>query len=908
MAERFENISLIFFDSRRFLSDLEHGNPIQIFRDALNAANVHFNTRFLEGGDVRTLVNERATFMDRILFYAWNHFSWDQDIALLAVGGYGRHELHPHSDVDLMLLHRRGSVKRYQDSIEQFLTFLWDIQLKIGHSVRSLSQCVAEAKADITVVTNLMESRTIVGDESLRRAMQKKTAPTKLWRSAKFFAAKRQEQQERHRRHGFTEYNLEPNVKEAPGGLRDIQTISWVAHRHLRTTSPKDLVLSGFLTEEEYSLLLQGENFLWKVRYGLHLLAGRPEERLLFDYQRQLAQLFGFRDTTERLGVELFMQRYYRVVLMMRELNDVLLQYLDEVILRGDRAREVRLINERFQARDHCIETRHENVFHDQPSAMLELFALMGESEHLKGIRATTIRQLRQHRHLIDDDFRADPVNRELFMRLLRSSHKMSHQLTRMHRYGILGAYLPEFGDIVGQMQHDLFHIYPVDAHTLQLITNLRRFGNPKYAEQFPIAAHIYQNLTKPELLHIAGLYHDIAKGRGGDHSLLGADEVEHFAERHGLGKQESRLLRWLVENHLLMSSTSQREDISDPDVILKFAIIVGDRLHLDCLYLLTVADINATNPTLWTSWKASLLSQLYFETRRALMRGLENPVDRQDWVNASRREALERLEAEGISQKTATSVWEGVEDDFFLQEKAEDIAAYTKAVVDLPADEQSVILIKDTGQETPIATQIFVHTRDKANTFAITAVTLDRLRLDIQDARLHSTVTGGSFNTFYVLDERARPFGRDRATLEKVRQALTDALCDAQQGLAPVAVNIQRSTSRQLRHFSMRTVATIRNDLNADVTILEVVTPDRPGLLAHLGNIFMRFNLRLRSAKVSTLGERVEDVFYLTDADDEPLGSQELCESLRQAICEELDARNRQEAAGGELRKTPLW
>lgn len=908
MGERFENISLIFFDSRRFLADLETGNPIQIFRDALNAANVHFNTRFLEGGDVRTLVNERASFMDRILFYAWNRFTWDKDIALLAVGGYGRHELHPHSDVDLMLLHKRNNVQRYRDSIEQFLTFLWDIQLKIGHSVRSLSQCVAEAKGDISVVTNLMESRTIVGDESLRRAMQEKTAPAKLWPSAKFFAAKRQEQEDRHRRHGFTEYNLEPNVKEAPGGLRDIQMISWVAHRHFRTTSPKDLVRSGFLTEDEYGLLLQGEDFLWKVRYGLHLLAGRPEERLLFDYQRRLAQMFGFRDTPKRLGVELFMQRYYRVVLIMRELNDVLLQYLDEVILRGDRARQIRVINERFQARDHYIETRHENIFHDHPSAMLELFVLMGENEDLKGIRAATIRQLRQHRHLIDDDFRADPVNRELFMRLLRSPHKMSHQMARMNRYGILGSYLPEFGLIVGQMQHDLFHIYPVDAHTLQLITNLRRFGIPEYAEQFPIAAHIYQNLTKPELLHIAGLYHDIAKGRGGDHSLLGADEVERFAERHGLGKQESRLLRWLVENHLLMSGTSQREDISDPDVILKFAAIVGDRLHLDYLYLLTVADINATNPTLWTSWKASLLRQLYFETRRALMRGLENPVDRQDWVNASRREALERLVADGISRETATSVWEGVDDDFFLQEKAEDIAAYIKAVVELPSEEHCAILIKDTGQETPVATQIFVHTRDKTNTFAITAMTLDRLRLDIQDARLHSTATGGSLNTFYVLDERARPFGKDQGTVEKVRKALTEALRNTRQGLAPVSVNIQRSTSRQLRHFSMRTVATIRNDINSGVTALEVVTPDRPGLLAHLGNIFMRFNLRLRSAKISTLGERVEDVFYLTDANDEPLGSQGLCESLRQAICEELDARNRQEADNGELRKNHLW
>ena len=414
----------LFFDQKRFAADIEAGDAINVFRNALNAAQNHFSNRFYEGEEVHTLVNESARFADLMLSYAWDRFPWDKDISLIAVGGYGRGELHPHSDIDLLILMRRNQPQKYRASIEQFLAFLWDIKLTIGHSVRSLSQCVDEAKRDITIATNIMETRLICGNHELRDAMLKKTGPAKIWASANFYRAKIDEQTARHRKHDDTEYNLEPNVKDAPGGLRDIQLINWTAKRHFNLYRRSQLVHAGFLSDEEYLTLRRDEEFLWKVRYGLHLLADRSEERLLFDYQRKLAVMFGYSDSNGKLGVEKFMQRYYQTVLSIRELTDVLLQYLDEAIYRQNKTKKTVLINDRFIIRDNYLDTSHESVLADSPSALLELFAILGENDHIEGIRASAIRQIRLYRNLINDDFRADPNNQELFMRILRSPHR----------------------------------------------------------------------------------------------------------------------------------------------------------------------------------------------------------------------------------------------------------------------------------------------------------------------------------------------------------------------------------------------------------------------------------------------------------------------------------------------------
>jgi [protein-PII] uridylyltransferase len=893
---------LFFFDEERFRGRLKDSNPLTVFKDAIAAANGHFDSRFLEGEHVDNLIHERSGFIDRILAYAWDQFDWDDNIALLAVGGYGRCELHPYSDIDLLILLKKSNTKPYKENIEKFLTFLWDIQLKIGQSVRSIRQCTQEAKADLTIATNLMESRTLVGNPLLRKEMMAKTAPNKIWASRVFFKAKCEEQVVRHSKHSYTEYNLEPNVKEAPGGLRDIQMITWVALRHFGVNALDQLTLKGFITEGELGILMKGRTFLWKVRYGLHYLAKRPEEKLSFDYQRRLAEMFGYKDK-EKLGVEQFMQHYYQVVLSMRELNDVLLQHLEETILQN-KAGKIRPINERFQIRDNHIETVNKDLFKTQPSALLEIFVLLGEDPAIEGIRASTIREIQRWRHLINDEFRANPDNKALFMRLFSCEGKLSPQLQRMTRYGVLGRYLPEFGRIVGQTQHDLFHIYPVDVHTLMVIRNLRRFNRPEVAALYPLAAHIYKNLPKPELLYISGLYHDIGKGRGGDHSMLGATDVARFAENHGLSPQEVDLLKWLVEKHLLMSAVSQREDISDPEVIQHFATIVGDQIRLDYLYLLTMADIMSTNPTLLNSWRDSLMRTLYTHTKNALQRGLENPLSRAEWVNNTIDETLSILAQKGIDEAQAKSIWTDVDEEFFLRERASVIARCVEAIHNNPDSALPVIIVEEAGSEGVVATRIFIHTKGQSNVFPVTAAALDQLNLNIQDARLNTCSNGHTFDMFYVLNEKGEPIGNDSDRIKAIIDSLTLVISSPSRQI----FDVHRRTPLMLKQFNLKTQTFLRNETGSNLTALEVVTPDRPGLLAHLGKIFMRFGLRLHQARIATLGERVEDVFYITDLDYQPLSDPSFCQQLQTTICNELDERNQEANASTPNKRAMPW
>jgi [protein-PII] uridylyltransferase len=466
-------------------------------------------------------------------------------------------------------------------------------------------------------------------------------------------------------------------------------------------------------------------------------------------------------------------------------------------------------------------------------------------------------------------------------------NRQLSIHLKLMNRYGILGSYLPEFGKIVGQTQHDLFHIYPVDVHTLELITNIRRLVQPEEAAKFPVSSHIFKNLPKPELIIIAALYHDIAKGRGGDHSILGAVDVAEFGERHGLQAQEISLLQWLIENHLLMSTISQREDTSDPDVIYKFAKHVGDQRHLDHLWVLTVADINATNPRLWTEWKGALMSNLYFETKQVLQSGLDQPTNRDAWVNDAKNSVLKILDLQSISEIDANEVWGDVDDQFFLRERAADIAYFTKGILDSD-NNQPVIQIRDVGVEIPVATQIFLHTKSTKNLFSVVAATMDKMGLTIQDARLQTTNDNRTFDVFYVLNDKDLPVGSNK----KLCKSISDNLKAAIQSPEKINLNVSRRTSRQLKNFTMKTKVTLRNDNETETSILQVITPDRPGLLAKIANIFSRFDLVLYNAKISTLGERVEDTFYLRTADNHPINNQELGENLKQTIRNELDSR----------------
>lgn len=879
---------LFFFDQSRFRRALTEKPIIGVFKDAINAASTQANRRFIEGEDIRSLVYERALFIDCVLHYAWHQFRWPARISLEAVGGYGRGELHPGSDIDLLILHHPDVFESCKGNIEKFLTLLWDIGLEIGSSVRTVKQTIDIARTDITVATNIMESRTLVGDASLRHELMKEAAPDKIWPIENFFSAKYQEQLDRHKKYNDTEYNLEPNIKNAPGGLRDIQTINWVTKRYFGVRTIKQLEGKGFFTDEEFSLINSGEEYLWRVRYALHMVAKRPEERLLFDYQREIAKLFGYTDNHEGLAVEQFMHKYYRTVLALRELNDVVLQFLSEAILQKGKTKNVVSINERFQLRDNFIEATHTYVFEENPSALLEIFVLMAQNPQIQGVRASTIRWIRESRYLIDDQFRSNPKNTQLFIKLLQHPAGLVEQLKRMSRYGILGLYLPEFGQVTGQMQHDLFHIYTVDAHTLKVVQNMCNFLLPSAKEDFPVAATIMTRLPKLELLYIAGLYHDIGKGRGGDHSTLGAVDAEEFCTRHGISPRETRLICWLVEKHLLMSQVSQKQDISDPDIIHNFALTVGDQLHLDYLYCLTVADINGTNKELWNTWRASLMRNLYLDTRRALRRGLENTVDKHDLIEETQQAAIRKLARKGLSKEQVIALWGDMDEDYFLRENFTDIAWHTEAIAARTDDKPLILIKKTTSKELAGATQIFVYSKNQKNVFVAAATALSLLNLSIQDAKIYSSKSGYTIDTFFVLNENGEPLGNNQTLLKKIQQGLMEelSLVDNYRDV------IGRRTPRRLKYFASPTRTSLSTDTIRNCSVLEVISPDRPGLLACIGRIFMDYDIQLLNAKIATLGERVEDIFFIADNDGKPLGDVALCEKLQQEIREQLDKR----------------
>ncbi|MGE8362508.1 [protein-PII] uridylyltransferase [Pseudomonas sp.] len=885
------------FDRGQFQAELAlKASPIAAFKKAIRRAHEVLDKRFRDGRDIRRLVEDRAWFTDQILREAWDRLAWseDADIALLAVGGYGRGELHPYSDIDLLILLDGADHETFREPIERFLTLLWDIGLEVGQSVRSVDECAQEAQADLTVVTNLMESRTIAGPERLRQRMQDVTSTTAMWPSKHFFLAKREEQRARHRKYNDTEYNLEPNVKGSPGGLRDIQTILWVARRHFGTLNLHSMVGQGFLLEGEYSLLASSQEFLWKVRYALHMLAGRAEDRLLFDHQSKVAELLGFEDTNAKRSIERFMQKYYRVVMGIAELSDLINQHFEEEILRAGESGPATPLNSRFQLRDNYIEVTNPNVFKRTPFAILEIFVLMAQHPDIKGVCADSIRLLRDHRHLIDDDFRKDIRNTSLFIELFKSPQGIHRNLRRMNRYGILGRYLPEFGHIVGQMQHDLFHIYTVDAHTLNLIKHIRKFKWPELAEKFPLASKLIDKLPKPELIYLAGLYHDIGKGRGGDHSELGAVDAEAFCVRHQLPSWDSKLIVWLVQHHLVMSTTAQRKDLSDPQVIHDFAQFVGDQTHLDYLYVLTVADINATNPSLWNSWRASLLRQLYTETKRALRRGLENRLEREEQIRLTQSAALDILVRGGTDQDDAEQLWSQLGDDYFLRHTANDVAWHTEAILQHPNDGNPLVLIKETTQrEFEGGTQIFIYAQDQHDFFAVTVAAMAQLNLNIHDARILTSTSQFTLDTYIVLEAEGGSIGDNPERIRTIRQGLVDALKNPDE----YPSIIQRRVPRQLKHFAFAPQVTIHNDAKRPVTVLELTAPDRPGLLARVGRIFLDFDLSLQNAKIATLGERVEDVFFVTDAHNQPLSDPELCIRLQDAIIEQLSDAHGQSA-----------
>jgi [protein-PII] uridylyltransferase len=869
---------------------LAAGTPHLIaFRDALGEGNRRLYQCFDDGVPITDLVVARSRLVDTVLVRSWKqHMPERARAALVAVGGYGRGELHPASDVDILILlggDAEEDAGSLNDPLEAFITFLWDIGMEIGQSVRTLQECVTEASADVTVMTNILEARHLTGDQGLFEAMRKATGPDRIWASAEFFAAKSREQRERWHKYGDTAYNLEPNIKENPGGLRDIQMIGWVAKRHFDAETLHDLVTHGFLTEGEHLSLLEGQALLWRIRFQLHRLTDRREDRLLFDYQRTLAKDFGFVDDgDDNLAVEQFMQQYYRTVMELNRLNEMLLQLFQEAILLHDHLDPPVAINKRFQSRSGFLEVTSPDVFRRNPVALLEVFYILQTHPDIVGVRASTIRLIREHRHHIDAKVRGDLRARSLFTEIIRHPGGLTDALFRMNRYGVLAAYVPVFANVVGRMQYDLFHVYTVDEHTLRVLGNLCRFTQQEHAGEFPLCSAIARTIPKLELLYLAGLFHDIAKGRGGDHSLIGARDAWDFCQLHELSEYDSRLVAWLVEKHLLLSMTAQRKDLSDPEVIQDFAAQVGDPTRLDYLYLLTVADMRATNPGRWNAWKDALLRELYHLARRALLRGLHNPQAQDDLIQQKQTEAIRLASRYGAATERITRLWLKFSLDYFLHNSPDEIAWQTRQVLDHADDAVPLVAIR------PITarggTEILIYTRDRNNLFSRTTALLDQRGLSIVNARIMTTDDRMALSAYYVLDREGEPLEDDLHS-EELRAALQEALSSGPED----DIQVARRLPRQLKHFPTSTEVSFTSDDRNQRTVMRLTTLDRPGLLAEVGAVFEECGIRLRNAKIATVGAEVDDVFFITTEDETAITCETALSCLRKAIHRRLEA-----------------
>ena len=850
----------------------------------LESARVTLHEAHVEGAASTAVIDTWTWFIDQLLITIWHQHTRDDPQAdccsLIAVGGYGRRELHPSSDIDLMILVTDRDEPHFIESSKQFLHLLWDIGLDVGHSVRTVDECIAES-SDLTVITNLMEGRLLCGAQALFDAMQEVLSPDNIWPADDFFHAKLVEQEQRYKRYDDTAYKLEPNIKESPGGLRDLQMIGWVTRRHFRSQSLAELVEHGFLTEKEYSSLIRCRNFLWRIRNGLHFLANRREDRLLFEHQRELAEQFGYINKPGSLAVEQLMKRYYRTVKELGQLNDILLQHFDEEFVDESESHVVK-INRRFNAINGYLETSYPAVFKRQPFALLEIFMLLQNNENLKGIRASTIRQIHASLPLIDRSFRQDLTCRSIFIEMFRTGSGLTHVLRKMNQYGVLGAYFPAFGRIVGLMQHDLFHIYTVDVHTLFVLRNLRRLSIPEFADEFPLASKLLRNTFKPERLYLAALLHDIAKGRGGDHSELGEAISYKFCKLHDLSDFDAKFVAWLVRNHLVMSWTAQRLDTSDPDVIAEFAGKVGSRERLDNLYLLTMADMRGTSPKVWNEWKSKLLEKLYFATVQALRRGLGSNIEDAERI-ADRKQVLhEKLVPHAVSEQAFNQYWTMFSDDYYLRYQREALEYHIKNITTAHAIDLPLVAVR--YSEDSASTIVLIFTPDTSNLLVKATAGFDQLNLNIVDARLHTSHTHFALHSYAVLDHEDRPIDNQPA-MDEIRDSIREQIINPLKGRDPRKAHLPRS----IKQFPMPTTVNISEALH-DKTTIEVISQDRPGLLYQIAEAFDTCGIKMHNARIATYGAHVEDIFDVTDLGGKPLTDETQCKCLKQEIVSRLD------------------
>ena len=824
---------------------------------------------FLAGTkDAPTLLAKRSQLVDEILIELWQAHGIPESVVLAAVGGYGRGELYPGSDVDLLILLPDELHADVMTQVEDLIGKFWDIGLEVGHSVRTIEECLQEAEADITIQTALIESRRLQGSEKLYTDFHHRLFES--LNARKFYRAKIAEQQERYLRFNETPYSLEPNCKDSPGGLRDLQMISWLAKACEFGTTWNELLSPAVATEEDVAQLKQCEAYLQNLRIRLHLHTQRREDRLVFDVQNALAGQFGYEAKDDRRASERMMQAYYKNAKSVTQLNTLVLQNIGAHLFDDLEDEPPLRLDDAFQVRSEMLDITRASVFEESPGRLLECFRHL-QKEDLKGMSARTIRALWQGRHLIDDRFRKDPANRQRFMRLIQSDNGLIQEFRRMNQWGILGRYLPAFGKIVGQMQHDLFHVYTVDQHILQVMRNVRRFTMEEHAHEYPLENRLMNGFERPWVLYVAALFHDIAKGRGGDHSQLGMSDARQFCEDHGIASDDSDLIVWLVGEHLTMSKIAQKEDITDPEVVRAFAEKTRDERRLTALYLLTVADIRGTSPKVWNGWKAQLLAGLFQTTVNVHRAG--KPIEVHGVIAERQRDALRLIRFFALPDSVQERLWSQLDTVYFLRHSADEIAWHTRSLHYRMVPPEPIVKVRlnrsepiggdDDASPSPTqdsaGLQVMVYTADQPDLFLRLVGFFARAGFSIADAKIHTTRHGFALDSFVLLDVQNRDTDREMISFIEYELALrlkTNAPADAPSN---------GRMSREVKHFPIRPHVSIHPDDKGNNFILSIVAADRPGLLYTVASTLNRFGANLQTAKIATLGERVEDNFLIS-------------------------------------------
>lgn len=859
---------------------------VETYREQVREDDVRLRRIHEKKYSAQRVVSTRTQSVDAILRKVWNEFFDSNDvgnhISLIAVGGYGRAELNPYSDIDIMLLLDRKNSGQYDMMIKSFIRFLWDIGFEVGHSVRTVNDCIKQSHADLTVMTTLLEARFCAGSQTLFRQFENKIQESNIWPARKFFEAKVKEQELRHHKYSDTAYNLEPNIKDGPGGLRDIHTVSWVTMRHFGSRGLHELVMRDFLQEDEYQTLIRGRNYLWKLRNELHLTLGRREDRLLFDNQLKLADKFGFLDDDNNKAVEKLMKPYFRTVKVLRHINHMLLQHFDESILTRKRHKIVSL-NSKFQTVDGYLDFTDAKAIDRKPELLVEACVNFQTNSDVRGIRAAALRLMRSKKFLVNRQLRNSAQVKSHLLSIFSNPQRLPQTLDLMHDTGLLGRLIPDFNRIVGQLQYDLFHVYTVDAHLLNVVWHIYELGQPTMSRSLPLAADAMKRIIKPERLFIAGLFHDIAKGQGGDHSELGEVQSYRFCKRIGMDEYDSHFVAWLVRQHLTMSFTSQREDLNDPEVISRFAVKVGNQEHLDHLFLLTIADMRGTGPKVWNDWKGKMLEHLYLATSRTLLTNVlpHNEVEPQ--IEEIKSDSIALLGRDRTLRNRAVRLWANLDDDYFLSYDADTIAWHVRhaaktSLIDLP-------LVAFRSHPLIDVIQIFVLATNSDEQFTIITGALDHCSLNVLEARTHPLRSGLTAFSFVVL-VRDQAVRSSDANLEFFEQAVEQAIIKQKRQHSPSAVK----PDRVARHISFPTRIHFSHSPGGDYTMMEISAQDRPGLLYLVVRTLLLHKVRLLSAKITTSGARAEDVFFIVDRDGEPISEETIQNELKKEIIRLLD------------------